>query len=65
MWQNQKAFGDDVKIGIIAAPNPDYDGARWWRHSEGVRDVIGETIAWLYATLFFWPSSEGQRSVRS
>lgn len=51
----QKAFGDGVAIGIIAVPNPDYDPRHWWRYSEGVRDVIGESIAYGYARLFFWP----------
>ena len=52
----QKAFGDDVAIGIIAIPNPDYDGGRWWRYSEGVREVVGETLAYLYVRLFFHPA---------
>lgn len=51
----QEAFGDQVKVGIIAVQNPDYDANHWWRYSEGVREVIGETIAYLYAKLFFHP----------
>lgn len=51
----QAAFGRDVEIGIIAVPNPDYDAARWWRYSEGVRDVLGETISYVYAKFFFFP----------
>jgi uncharacterized SAM-binding protein YcdF (DUF218 family) len=63
----QEAFGRDVKVGIIAVPNPDYDPKRWWQYSEGVRDVVSESVAYLYAKLFFWPSRERlQRSeVRS
>jgi uncharacterized SAM-binding protein YcdF (DUF218 family) len=53
----QKAFGDDVKVGIIAAPNPDYDPKHWWSCSEGVRDVIDEGIAYIYAKFFFYPSA--------
>lgn len=52
----QKAFGKTVKVGIIAVPNPDYDAKHWWRYSEGVREVTGETIAYLYARLCFHPS---------
>jgi uncharacterized SAM-binding protein YcdF (DUF218 family) len=52
----QMAFGDDVKVGIISVPNPDYDPAHWWRASEGVRQVISESIAYLYARFLFWPS---------
>jgi uncharacterized SAM-binding protein YcdF (DUF218 family) len=52
----QKAFGDGVTVGIIAARNPDYDPVRWWSCSEGVRDVIDEGIAYVYARFFFHPS---------
>jgi uncharacterized SAM-binding protein YcdF (DUF218 family) len=52
----QKAFGSDVAIGIISVPDPDYDAKRWWRYSEGVREVLGESIAYLYARIFFHPS---------
>ena len=51
----QKALGDEVRIGIIAVPNPDYDARYWWRYSEGVRAVLGECIAYVYATCFFRP----------
>jgi len=51
----QKAFGESVEIGIIAVPNPDYDASHWWRYSEGVRDIIGEGIAYIYARMFFFP----------
>lgn len=54
----QEAFGPGVKIGIIAVPNPDYKANRWWRYSEGVRDIVSESVAYLYAKLFFWPSRE-------
>lgn len=49
----QEAFGDTLLVGIIAAPNPDYDAKHWWRHSEGVREIVGEGIAYVYA-MFFW-----------
>ncbi len=52
----QKAFGGDVKVGIIAVPNPDYDPGRWWHYSEGVKDVLSEGIAYMYAKFFFHPS---------
>ena len=51
----QEAFGDKVKVGIIAVKNPDYDPRYWWRSSDGFREVIGEAIAYLYARLFFHP----------
>ena len=54
----QEAFGSTARVGIIAAYDPDYDPKHWWRYSEGVREVIGETVAYLYAKLFFWPSKQ-------
>ena len=52
----QKALGDKVDVGVIGIPNPDYDAKHWWRYSDGVREVIGESIAYVYAKLFFHPS---------
>ncbi len=51
----QKAFGSAVKVGVIAVPNPDYDQRRWWRYSEGVKDVFSEGIAYIYTKFFFYP----------
>jgi uncharacterized SAM-binding protein YcdF (DUF218 family) len=53
----QEAFGKDVHVGIIAVPSPEYDPNHWWRYSEGVREVLGESIAYLYAKCFFWPGT--------
>jgi hypothetical protein len=55
----QKAFGRGVAIGIISVPDPDYDARRWWRYSEGVREVLGESIAYVYAKIFFHPRPAG------
>jgi uncharacterized SAM-binding protein YcdF (DUF218 family) len=52
----QKALGNGVRVGIISIPNPDYDAKHWWRYSEGVREVIGEAIAYTYAKVFFYQS---------
>lgn len=52
----QKAFGPEVTVGIIAVPDPQFDPDYWWRTSEGFREVVGETIAYLYARLLFHPS---------
>jgi hypothetical protein len=45
----EKAMGKDYKVGIIAIENQDYDAARWWTSSAGVRATIDETIAYVYA----------------
>jgi hypothetical protein len=52
----QKAFGTEVNVGIIAVPDPQFDPDRWWRTSEGFREVVGETIAYVYARFLFHPS---------
>jgi uncharacterized SAM-binding protein YcdF (DUF218 family) len=51
----QKAFGPEVKVGIIAVTDPQFDPDQWWRTSEGVREVIGESVAYLYARFLFCP----------
>lgn len=61
----QEAFGPSVGVGIIAASNPDYNPARWWSCSPGVRDVIGETIAYLYAKLLFSPDDAREAAKQS
>lgn len=51
----QAAFGKQYHVGIISVANPDYDAKRWWHTSEGVRVVIDESVAYVYAKFFFWP----------
>jgi hypothetical protein len=55
----EKALGAGVRVGVHAVPDPRFDLAHWWRSSEGVRSVIGETIAYVYARLFFDPGDLG------
>ncbi len=38
-----------IKVGAIASENRDYNPNKWWVSSEGVRTVIGEAIAYIYA----------------
>jgi uncharacterized SAM-binding protein YcdF (DUF218 family) len=52
----QKAFGADATVGVVSAHDPDYDPAHWWRYSEGVREILGESIAWVYAAFLFHPA---------
>jgi len=51
-----EALGKEVTVGVIAVPNPDYDSEHWWRYSQGVKDVVSETVAFIYAKLLFYPS---------
>ena len=52
----QKALGDQYTIGIISIENINYDPSKWWKSSNGVREVLGETIAYIYARFFFYPN---------
>ncbi len=52
----QKAFGKNVQVGIIAVANVDYPANRWWNYSQGLKDVVSEFVAYLYARLLFFPS---------
>ena len=51
----QKAFGPEVEIGVIAIPDREYDPHAWWRYSEGVKEVLSEGAAYLYARILFHP----------
>jgi hypothetical protein len=50
-----------MTVGIIAVSNPEFNPRQWWRYSDGVREVIGESIAYVYARFFFWPDAAGPR----
>jgi hypothetical protein len=52
---HEKAFGKGVQIGIIPLTNEEYDPDHWWRYSEGVKETLSETVAYLYARFLFSP----------
>jgi hypothetical protein len=51
----KEAIGEEIPVGIIACENREYDPKRWWITSSGVRIVLNETIAYIYAKLVFDP----------
>jgi uncharacterized SAM-binding protein YcdF (DUF218 family) len=53
----QKAMGENWKIGIISIHSTDYDTDKWWKSSFGVRAVIYESLAWIYAKFLFYPDN--------
>ncbi len=53
----EKAFGSGTKVGILPLTDTQYDPDHWWRTSEGVRDIISESIAYVYARTLFRASS--------
>lgn len=55
----QMAFGDAVKVGVIAAASTSYDMTHWWRTSAGVKEVLAETVAYLWTQCCFHPGVRG------
>ena len=53
----QKAFGPDVKVGIISLTNDSFDSRRWWNYSEGFKEVLSEGAAYLYVRFLFSPET--------
>ena len=49
----RKALGPGTKVGVISALDWGYDPKRWWRSSNGVRRISDETVAYIYAAIFF------------
>lgn len=45
----KKVLAPKIKIGVIAAKTRDYQPNNWWSSSAGVRSVICEVIAYIYA----------------
>jgi len=51
----EEAFDGKARVGIISVTHREYDPKRWWKYSEGVKDVIGEGVGYVYARFFFHP----------
>jgi hypothetical protein len=52
------ALGPAMKVGVIALPvGDDYDESNWWRYSEGVKEIISEGAAYVYARFLFHPQN--------
>ena len=49
------ALGPQVRVGVIAVPDRNYDADHWWRSSAGVRTMLSELIAYGYARCLFRP----------
>ncbi len=57
-WLMFETVFTSMKIGIVALQPRSYDTSRWWVSSAGVRDIISETVAYLYARLIFSPTEK-------
>jgi hypothetical protein len=49
------ALGENRNVGVISVENRDYNPRRWWVSSDGVKEVIMEMVAYLYARFLFEP----------
>jgi hypothetical protein len=52
----QKALGPQIKVGVISIPSQDYPAKDWFHYSEGVKEVISEAGAYVYARFLFHPA---------
>ncbi len=52
----QEAMGPEVAVGIVSVPDREYEASHWWRYSEGVKEVLSEGAAYLYARFLFRPA---------
>lgn len=52
----EKAFAGEAHVGIISVEHREYDPKHWWKYSEGVKEVIGEGVGYVYARFFFHPT---------
>jgi uncharacterized SAM-binding protein YcdF (DUF218 family) len=54
----QRALGGGVTVGVTAVPSREYDPKRWWQSSAGMRDVVGEALAYGYALVWTGEAKE-------
>ena len=45
----KQVLAPQIKVGIITAKTQGYNPKKWWVSSAGVRTIISETIAYIYA----------------
>jgi acyl-CoA synthetase (AMP-forming)/AMP-acid ligase II len=50
----KQALEPEIKVGVIAVEPYNYNPKQWWISSAGVRSIIAETIAYLYARIVSW-----------
>jgi len=51
----KKALGNEYSIGVSSLAPAAYEADRWYTCSEGVRSVMSEFLAYIYAKFFFYP----------
>lgn len=51
----KKALGKEYTIGVSSLEPASYEADKWYTCSEGVRSVMSEFFAYVYAKFFFYP----------
>jgi hypothetical protein len=51
----KKVFKGYSRVGVISLHDLSYDNKKWFNDSRGVRQVMSETIGYLYTRIFFHP----------
>ncbi|MCP4874157.1 MAG: hypothetical protein GY896_01610 [Gammaproteobacteria bacterium] len=57
----QLAFGDNVRVGVIASTPAEFDIERWWQKSEAAKNIGVEFIGWLMVKCCFTPGEKGSQ----
>ena len=52
-------LGPKTHVGILAVPDPAYPQRHWWINSSGFREVIAESVAYIYARFIFHATPVG------
>jgi len=50
----KQTLAPEIQVGVIATESLSYNPKHWWTSSEGVRSIIAETIAYIYARFVDW-----------
>ena len=50
----KEALAPEIQVGVIAVKSYNYAPNQWWISSEGVRSIISEMIAYIYARFINW-----------
>jgi len=50
----KEALAPEIQVGVIAVKSYNYNPNQWWISSEGVRSIISEMIAYIYARFINW-----------
>lgn len=54
-WQSFKqTLAPDINVGVIVLEPRCYNAQEWWMSSAGVKAILSETIAYIYARLIGW-----------